>query len=86
MGELLKPEMGWKWEIFTQYLPRQALKLIQAHELQEDQSNGDLIYWKEASKGKFTIKSALRIIRNENDDIDNEIWDMVWHAPVQQRI
>lgn len=86
VGEMWESDVGWKWDTFAQYLPQDVLKLIQAHELKDDPNMGDLIYWKSSSKGKFTIKYVLRIIRKESDDLDDEIWHMVWHAPVQQRI
>lgn len=51
-----------------------------------DPNIGDLIYWKAGTKGKFKIRSALSIMRQENDTLDDELWDLVWTAPIQQRI
>lgn len=44
------------------------------------------MYWKDASKGKFSIRSALSIMRHESDVVDDDCWDAVWKAPIQQRI
>lgn len=84
--EMWEHSQGWKWEVFGPYLPQETLKLIQAHELHNDPNIGDLIYWKKGAKGKFTIRSALSIMRNESDNLDDDFWELVWTAPVQQRI
>lgn len=78
--------MGWRWNIFSPYLDSNNLKNIQNHELRLDTSLGDLVYWKEGSKGKLTIRLVMSIMRHETDTIDDKCWDIVWHAPVQQRI
>lgn len=77
---------GWKLDVFSPYLSQETLKQIQAYELKEDPTIEDLVYWQGNSKGKFTIKSAIRIMRHESDVIDDVAWNAVWSAPVQQRI
>lgn len=84
--EMWSHEQGWKWEVFAPYLEQEHLKLIQAHELKNDPNLADLIYWQGNSKGKFSIKSAISIMRNDSDSIDDDCWNMIWSAPVQQRI
>lgn len=69
----------------AQYLHPDHLKLIEAYELKEDVEVADLVYWQHGNKGKFTIKSVLRLMRNEADFIDDECCKLVWNAPVQQR-
>lgn len=86
VGEMWEAGQGWRWEIFSPYLPHDTLKLIQSHELKEDHNIGDLVYWQDGTKGKFSIKSAIRIMRHETDTLDEACWDAVWRAPVQQRI
>lgn len=76
---------GWKWDILSPYLQQDTLKLIQAHELTCDPELGDLLYWNDSPKGKFTIKSVMRIIRNESNELNDHIWDLIWKAPVQHR-
>lgn len=62
------------------------MKEIATHKIVEDESVGDLLYWKGNAKGKFSIKSALQIIRqDENNENDNK-WEMVGQVRIQQRI
>lgn len=46
----------------------------------------DLLYWGAGTKGKFSIKSALQIIRKEVNGVEDDLWDLVWKAPAQQRV
>lgn len=84
--EMWEPENGWRWEVFSPFLDADTLKLIQSYELKVDTDMGDLVYWKDGEKGKFSIKSALRIMRHETDVVDDTCWEAVWRAPVQQRV
>lgn len=84
--EMWEKHHGWKWNIFAPYLPSDVLKQIQSFQLKDDPDIGDLVYWQGNSKGKFTIKSALSIMRNETDSTDDECWNVVWSAPIQQRV
>lgn len=77
---------GWKWSEFADYLPATALMRIASHELREDTSLGDLLYWREGKQGKFSIKHVLKLMRSEELNEDQVDWNMVWKAPVQQRI
>lgn len=86
VNEMWDSITGWKWESFAPFLHQDTLKLIQAIELKEDAELGDLIYWQSGNKGKFSIKSALSIMRNVTDSLDQTCWDLIWTAPVQQRI
>lgn len=63
---------GWKWDCFAPYLAQENLKIIQSFELKDYPELGDLVYWQGGSKGKLSIKSALSIMRNESDSIDEE--------------
>lgn len=84
--EMWVMNQGWKWDIFGPYLPQDVLRRINSFALKDDLESGDLLYWRDGPKGKFTIKSALSIMRNENDVADETCWKLVWSAPVQQRI
>lgn len=47
---------------------------------------GDLVYWSSGNKGKFSIRSVISIMRNMSDNLDENCWDLIWTAPVQQQI
>ena len=84
--EMWDVAQGWKWDVFAPYLPQDVLRRIQSYELKDDPTVGDLVYWREGIKGKFSIKSALAIMRHDNDMVDEDCWKLIWGAPVQQRI
>lgn len=83
--EMWDKDFGWKWEQFAAYMCLDVLKKIQAYELKVDPSIGDLVYWQGTENGKFTIKSSLSLIRNENDSLYEDCWEAIWKALVQQR-
>lgn len=72
--------------INSPYLSPEVLKQIQSFEVKEDTEAQDLVYWKGGTKGKFTIKSALRLMRHETGTIDYGCWDLIWSSPTQQRV
>lgn len=41
--EMWEHNQGWKWDIFSPYLPQEDLKIIQSYELKEDPSVGDMV-------------------------------------------
>lgn len=61
---------------------RCPFKKIQSYELKDDLELGDLVYWRNGNKGKFSIKSTFCIMRNERDSINDECWKFVWVALV----
>ncbi|KAL2941204.1 hypothetical protein RDABS01_029554, partial [Bienertia sinuspersici] len=77
---------GWKWDEFVKYLPLSVLKLIQSHELTPNEEVEDLLFWNGATSGGFTIKSVLKIIRQEDDQPNDDAWEWVWSAPAQNRV
>ena len=86
VAEMWEEGIGWKWDIFSPYLDSNTLKLIQAHEVHNDPNLGDLYYWGNNSKGQFTIKSAISIIRKDTNEFEDTLWNLVWRTPVQQRV
>lgn len=86
VSEMWESGEGWKWEVFSSYLSEDSLKLIQAHVVMDDPEVEDLLYWDGDPKGKFSIKSAIRIIRKESTKFQDQLWNLVWKAPVQQRV
>ena len=68
------------------YISEESLKLIQAHVVMGDPDVEDLLYWDADPKGKFTIKSAIKILRHESTEYQDHLWNLVWKASVQQCI
>lgn len=68
--EMREHECGWKWDVFAPFISFDTLKLLQAYELKNNPSIGDLVYWKDGPKGRFSIKSTLQIMRHEGDTLD----------------
>jgi len=65
---------GWKWELFSDFLPEEALKSIAACEVTiGDECQYELI-WDGSSHGGFSVKSALKIVRNEGSEISDGLW------------
>lgn len=52
----------WKWEKFSEYLPLEVAKRIQACEFSNDPNAIDSFSWNVSSNGVFSIKSAMNII------------------------
>ncbi|KAH9606007.1 hypothetical protein KSS87_009492, partial [Heliosperma pusillum] len=48
----------------------------------------DELYWNASSNGKFSIKSALAILKGEDAPTEGNstAWHVIWKLPVQQRI
>lgn len=84
--EMWEHKNGRKWDIFSPFLPSETLKLIQAFELRNDPSIGDLVYWKNGPKGRFSIKYAIHIMQHINNPHDDICWDLIWKSPTQQRV
>lgn len=81
VNEMWDPNLGWRWEIFADYLPQNILKIIQSFEVRVSEEQGDLLYWHHGKQGKFTIRSSLCLMQNISDAIDDECWKLVWSAP-----
>ena len=60
-------ERGWKWEQFSEYLPPTTLQQIASFELAQDTESKDKIFWRGDPTGKFTIKSAIHTICQDQD-------------------
>lgn len=84
--EMWEVGSGWKWDLFANLLPEEALKKIAAHTVVEDPNIGGLLYWRGSTSGRFSIKHALTLIRNEEDSAKDPKWELAWKAPVQQRV
>ncbi|KAL2944461.1 hypothetical protein RDABS01_032808 [Bienertia sinuspersici] len=86
VSEMWDPNTGWKWDVFAEYLPLSILKLIQAHEVVNDDTLSDQFFWKGESKGEFTIKSAISIIRNSDNAQEEPQWRILWTNPAPNRM
>lgn len=86
VNEMWDSVQGWRWEKFVDYLPQDVIKIIQSFELSDSEEHGDLIYWQQDKQGKFTIRSSLCLMQNVSDAIDDNYWELIWSAPVQQRV
>lgn len=86
--EMWDVNTGWKWEIFANFLHKEELGKIAAHELIEDEEVVDEIFWNEAPSGGFSLSSALKLIRNEAEPDIDEVrgWKHMWGINVPQRI
>lgn len=86
VAELWDPNAGWKWDAFANLLPSEVIKEIDAYELKDDPSTCDLLYWNGNNKGRFSIKSALSIMRQDELEPVDGCWELIWKLSVQQRI
>lgn len=82
VSEMWDNNLGWKWENFADLLPGDSLQRIEAYIVQPDSSIEDPIYWGGSAKGRFTIKSAMRIIKKDDEVIDDRSWELAWRLRV----
>lgn len=88
MDELWDSYYGCKWDKFANFLSNNVIQHIEAHSLKEDLNVVDILYWGGTPRGKFTIKSSLNIIRNNEDgeETSDGSWELVWKLRVQHRV
>ncbi|XP_074267339.1 uncharacterized protein LOC141590668 [Silene latifolia] len=79
---------GWKWDLFSNYLPREELLKIEAYSLATEPYIEDALFWGGTPSGKFSIKSALVFMRaDETPPAPATVdWHLICKLPVQQRI
>jgi len=77
---------GWKWELFSELLPEEALKAIAACEVTSRDDWNDELIWDGSTHGGFSVKSALTIIRNEDSEMSDGMWRTIWRLPIPQRM
>ncbi|KAJ8440990.1 hypothetical protein Cgig2_020019 [Carnegiea gigantea] len=68
------PNRGWDWERFVEYLPGDALRLIEAHSIIQGNECMDRLYWNGTPGGVFTVKSAMKIIRLQGKTHQDKAW------------
>lgn len=69
--EMRENDHGWRWDVFAHYLNQDTLKLIQTYELKNHPEI------ERELKGKYLIKSALSIMKDESDVIDEDSWNII---------
>ncbi|XP_074301475.1 uncharacterized protein LOC141632870 [Silene latifolia] len=81
-------ESGWRWELFAEFLPNEVLHTIASYEVLPGLENDDQCYWSASTSGFFTIKSAIKIIRNEPRNEEASFWNLPWKtwAPRRMRV
>lgn len=84
LADYWSPE-GWNWDEFSHHLPPNVLNAIAAIEIVNDGS-GDNFIWNESSNGCFSIRSALQIIRRNENEVEDVIWKKVWKVEASERI
>jgi len=77
---------GWKWELFSELLPEEALKSIAACEVTSSDEWKDKLIWDDSTHGGFLVKSALTIIRNEGSKTSASLWRKIWRLKTPQRM
>lgn len=77
---------GWRWDEFADFLPSDALESIASVEIFEEFEASDQNFWSPSSLGKFTIKSALSIFRNDVPSDPRDLWTRLWKLRAPQRI
>ncbi|KAL2902408.1 hypothetical protein RDABS01_027490 [Bienertia sinuspersici] len=86
VAEMWDSNLGWKWDLFAEYLPISILKKIQACEIIQEASCEDTLYWSASHSGRFTIKSALKLIKQPQDNAPDPHWKVIWSANAQNRV
>ena len=62
-----QPGLGWKWADFATLLPMEIREQITAHQVYPESKILDTNSWGEMNSGIFSIKSAIKLIRDDND-------------------
>lgn len=67
LREMWDANSGWKWDVFAHFLSREDLGRIATHELIEDMECVDELYLNGSPSGGFSLASALKHIRNDDE-------------------
>nr|GEX77444.1 LURP1-like domain-containing protein [Tanacetum cinerariifolium] len=60
--------------------------VIASHYVSSSCEDEDSVHWGGSSIGKLSVKSAISLIRNEDDPQCDKKWHVIWKAPVSERI
>lgn len=76
---------SWRWSLFQHLLPTDVLRRLSSFTFLEDPQSPPCS-WALTDNGKFTTKSAYRVLESLNWDDRKAIWSRVWKLPMAQRI
>ncbi|KAJ8438829.1 hypothetical protein Cgig2_023021 [Carnegiea gigantea] len=77
---------GWRWDRFAEFLPQDILERIESQSIVPEEDNEDKLFWNGTTHGGFSIKSTLKIIRNDQEPTQRRLWELVWSLPEAHRI
>ena len=83
-AEYWDTQTGWKWEKFSNYLPREILNQIASCELFQD-DEGDQLFCKGNGTGKCKLVDVLGMIHNELAQRGEASWKWLWKIKAPQR-
>lgn len=69
---------GWRWDLFSDYLPPALLEQISSFELFREENINDTIYWQGDPSGVYRIKSAISLLQNIQAPSADESWTWIW--------
>ncbi|XP_074293448.1 uncharacterized protein LOC141620491 [Silene latifolia] len=77
---------GWRWELFADFFSFEILQTIASFEVISGGENEDRILWAATPSCFFSIKSAIRLLRNDADEERGVYWKLSWKTWIPQRI
>ena len=77
-------QVGWKWNAFEEYLPGEVIQQIASYELFSGNELSDRLYWRGDKSGNFRVKSAVKLVRNEQCSSSEDSWKWVWKVKAPQ--
>ena len=86
VSDYWEASQGWKWELFSNLLPEEALKTIATYEVKPRDDWDDEFVWDRSNHGGFSIKSALTLVRNESTEASDGLWREIWRTSIPQRL
>jgi len=78
------PNTGWEWSQLQALLPPTVLQRIASYDLVPEEF-GEQLIWAADDSGRFTIKSALTLLRPAKADAV-VAWKWIWKLRIPQRI
>ncbi|VFQ61858.1 unnamed protein product [Cuscuta campestris] len=85
VAELWNGSRGWSWEKIPN-LPPNIISFMQCWVMELDTNTPDEFYWKHDPTGKFSIKSAYNLIRGFANNVQEEVWSMIWKIKVPSKM
>ncbi|KAJ8434577.1 hypothetical protein Cgig2_008346 [Carnegiea gigantea] len=86
VADYWQPGVGWKWNDFTSFVPREVQEQITSIQVFQDADIKDTPFWRETSSGTFSIKSAMSLLRVYTPLERQDFWSKLWSLKAPQRI